>query len=110
MPFRPRPFPTALPVLALALLLAGCATVRPGPGSTDLAGAGRVLDAAALRGAAVTAGDLGGGYTVSLLPAGQGGPPAGAVQRRVSDVPACQPVLDAIGPADPAAARWPRRT
>ncbi|GAA1954853.1 hypothetical protein [Kitasatospora viridis] len=107
MPLCPRPLLPAL--LALPLLLAGCATVRPGPagdaaGASATASAGRVLTAAELRAAAVTAADLGGGYTVSLLPAGQGGPPAGAVQRRVSDVPACQPVLDAIGPGDPAAA------
>ncbi|MCX4748591.1 hypothetical protein OG455_24250 [Kitasatospora sp. NBC_01287] len=85
-----------LPVLAAG----GCATVKPT--AADQAPPARVLTAAELRAAAVGPADLGAGYTVTVLNPGQAVQPQGA-ERQLADVPACQPVLDAIGPADPAA-------
>ncbi|GAB2693521.1 hypothetical protein [Kitasatospora kifunensis] len=93
--------PVAL-LLLPALAVAGCATVRPDT-AADQAQPARVLTAAELRAAAVGAAELGGGYTVRLLSAGQAAPPPGGAERQLADVPACQPVLDAIGPADPGA-------
>lgn len=95
MPLRPAvPAPGRLFVPACALLLAGCTTVAP---SADRAAAARELSAAELRAAAVTDGDLGPGYTVTVLKPGHGetGPAGG---REVSDRPECQPLLDAVTP------------
>ncbi|MGF1427438.1 hypothetical protein [Kitasatospora sp. LaBMicrA B282] len=87
-------------LLLPALAVGGCATVQPpAPAAPPPA---RALSAAELRAAAVTASDLGGGYTVTLMNPQAGGPAPGA-PRQLADVPACQPVLDAIGPADPTA-------
>ncbi|GAA1272855.1 hypothetical protein GCM10009665_70970 [Kitasatospora nipponensis] len=110
MPRRRPVLPPPLTALVLAALVpaAGCATVGPAPAGDRVtaAVAPRALSAAELRGAAVTGSDLGAGYTVSLLGPGQPAPSgsSGAAQRQVADVPACQPVLDAVGPADPGAA------
>ncbi|MGW6918167.1 hypothetical protein ACWGB8_30790 [Kitasatospora sp. NPDC054939] len=94
MPLRA---PAPLPALALGcalLLAAGCTTVAP---SADRAAAGgRELTAAELRAAAVTDGGLGPGYTVTVLKPGHGETAGGG--REVSDLPDCQPLLDAVTP------------
>lgn len=107
MPLRPAPRPVRSParhsalatVAGLLLLVTGCTTV--GTPSADLADDGRELTAAELRAAALTDGDLGPGYIVTVMTPGHGetGPADG---REVTDVPACQPVLDAVTPAGPA--------
>ncbi|GHH77042.1 hypothetical protein GCM10018781_49720 [Kitasatospora indigofera] len=87
--------------LACALLLAGgCTTVGV---SADRVTEGRALAAAELRAAALTDGDLGPGYIVTVMTPGHGetGPADG---REVTDLPACQPVLDAVTPANAAVA------
>ncbi|MDH6120628.1 hypothetical protein ABH930_003903 [Kitasatospora sp. GAS204A] len=83
-----------LPVLAVG----GCATVKPT--AADQLPAARVLSVVELRAAAVESADLGGGYTVTLMSPGQAAAPQHG-ERQLADVAACQPVLDAIGPADP---------
>ncbi|MGE7432450.1 hypothetical protein [Kitasatospora sp. NPDC001175] len=87
MPHRP------LSVLSCALLAlaAGCATVAP---SSDRVP--RLLTADQLRAAAVTDGDLGHGYSVTLMAPGR--QTAQGADRQTSDVAACQPVLDAMAP------------
>ncbi|MFG3226710.1 hypothetical protein ACGF07_18230 [Kitasatospora sp. NPDC048194] len=93
MPLRPAR-PRAV-LVGLLLFAAGCTTVG-GPG--DRAAAGRELSAAELRAAAVVGTDLGPGYTVTLIAPGRGGAGA-AAGRETADVAACQPLLDAVGPA-----------
>ncbi|GAA2130679.1 hypothetical protein GCM10009760_03520 [Kitasatospora kazusensis] len=88
------------PIAALCLLLtAGCTTVGA---SADRAAASRELTAVQLRAAVLSDADLGAGYTVTVMK-----PPPGAVAadtgRETADVPACQPVLDAVGQTNPAA-------
>ncbi|MEU9127359.1 hypothetical protein AB0D08_04430 [Kitasatospora sp. NPDC048540] len=85
---------TARPLLGALLLLAtaGCTTVAP---SADRAPAGRELDAAGLRAAALAGADLGPGYTVTVMDPGHD---TAAEGRESADVPACQPVLDALAP------------
>ncbi|WP_030263212.1 hypothetical protein [Streptomyces sp. NRRL B-24484] len=93
MPHRP----TALLCCAVLLAAAGCTTVSasadraPGP-------AGRTLDAAGLRAAAVTDADLGAGWRVTVATPGPTAAAPRAV-RELADVPACQPVLDTFAPA-----------
>ncbi|MDH6135973.1 hypothetical protein P3T37_005392 [Kitasatospora sp. MAA4] len=104
-------------LLSLALALAGCTTVGPA-GSADRAvsatpsaavpsatgpsaAAPRALTAAALRAAALAGPDLAPGWTVTVVTPGQSSAAPTAADHEVSDVPACQPVLDAIGPANP---------
>ncbi|MFJ3791853.1 hypothetical protein [Kitasatospora sp. NPDC090091] len=101
MPLRP-PRPLAAAVLAL-MLAAGCTTVG---GSADRAGPARELSAGELRAAAVADADLGPGYTVTVMTPGHGETGSGGA-REVSDVPACQPLLDAVTPAAPAAGASP---
>ncbi|WP_395295853.1 hypothetical protein ACF9IK_22025 [Kitasatospora hibisci] len=94
MPLRPsRPLAPAA-VLALSLA-AGCTTVG---GSADRAGPTRELSAGELRAAAVADADLGPGYTVTVMTPGHGEVGSGGA-RELSDVPACQPLLDAVTPA-----------
>ncbi|MFJ2776189.1 MULTISPECIES: hypothetical protein [unclassified Kitasatospora] len=93
MPLRP-PRPSVA-VLVSVLLAAGCTTVGR---SADQAGAGRELSAAELRAAAVADGDLGPGYTVTVMTPGHGETGSGG-GREVSDTPACQPLLDVVTPA-----------
>ncbi|MFE5582027.1 hypothetical protein [Kitasatospora sp. NPDC056531] len=96
MPFRPSR-PSAAPAVLVGLLLAtGCTTV--GGSSGDRAAPGRELSAAELRAAAVADVDLGPGYTVTLMTPGHGDTGTGA-GREAADVPACQPLLDAVAPA-----------
>ncbi|MFD7588002.1 hypothetical protein ACFV84_21550 [Kitasatospora sp. NPDC059811] len=99
MPLRPVR-PSAAALAALLLLATGCTTV--GGSSADRAGPGRELSAAELRAAAVAGADLGAGYTVTVMTPGHGDTGAGA-GREVADVPACQPLLDAVTPAASAA-------
>lgn len=109
----------APPLLLLAALaLTGCTTVGPA-GSADRAPsvtpsasgpsvaapsapAPRALTAAALRAAALAGRDLAADWTVTVVTPGQSSAAPTAADHETSDVPACQPVLDAIGPADPA--------
>ncbi|MFF2043287.1 hypothetical protein ACFVVX_22985 [Kitasatospora sp. NPDC058170] len=94
VPLRPsRPSTVLLGCVLLAAV--GCTTVD---GSADRAGAGRELSAAELRAAAVADGDLGAGYTVTVMTPGHGETGSGG-GREVSDVAACQPLLDAVTPA-----------
>ncbi|MFD0347784.1 hypothetical protein ACFQ0M_20730 [Kitasatospora aburaviensis] len=88
-------------MLALA---AGCTTVG---GSADRAGPTHELSAGELRAAAVADADLGPGYTVTVMTPGHGETGSGGA-REVSDVPACQPLLDAVTPAAAAAGASPR--
>lgn len=81
------------------LLATGCTTVGA---STDNAAAPRELTASQLRAAVVSDGDLGAGYTVTVMVPRHGDTGADT-ERETSDVPACQPVLDAVAPANPAA-------
>lgn len=96
--------PRSLPYLALlaGLVTAGCATVGPG-GSVDVAVAARPLSAGELRASALADRDLAAGWTVTVMPVGQSAGQPASGDRETADVPACQPVLDAIGPANPAA-------
>ncbi|MCU7824404.1 hypothetical protein [Kitasatospora sp. DSM 101779] len=89
--------PTALLCCTVLLAAAGCTTVSASADRVPRS-AGRTLDAAALRAAAVTAADLGDGWTVTVAAPerGSAAPPAA---RLLADVPACQPVLDALAPA-----------
>ncbi|MER5637053.1 hypothetical protein ABT095_08860 [Kitasatospora sp. NPDC002227] len=90
------PLHRLLPALTLALpLAAGCTTVGV---SADRAAAPRELTAAQLRAAAVTGPELGSGYAVTVMTPGPANPGEGA-DREKADVPACQPVLDAVAPA-----------
>ncbi|MFJ9607191.1 hypothetical protein ACIRS1_12720 [Kitasatospora sp. NPDC101176] len=100
MPFRPAR-PPAAALAGLLLLAAGCTTVG-GP-SADRAAPARELSAAELRAAAVADADLGAGYAVTVMTPGHGDTGAGA-GREVADVPACQPLLDAVTPAASGAA------
>ncbi|MFF3007303.1 hypothetical protein ACFVTF_31400 [Kitasatospora sp. NPDC057940] len=100
MPLRPAR-PPAAALVALLLLATGCTTVG-GSSADRAAGPGRELSAAELRAAAVADADLGAGYTVTVMTPGHGDTGAGA-GREVADVPACQPLLDAVTPAAPAA-------
>ena len=91
----PVPTAPARAVAALtvaALLAAGCTTVGV---SADRAGPGRELTAADLRAAALAGRDLGPGYVVTVMTPGHGetGPADG---REVTDLTACQPVLDVL--------------
>ncbi len=121
----PRFAPTLLPLVALAL--AGCTTVGPAgsadraatasaaatvrssvtapagvpSAATPSAAAPRALTAAALRAAALAGQDLAPGWTVTVVTPGQGSAGPASAEHETSDVPACQPVLDAIGPANP---------
>ncbi|MFC9325440.1 hypothetical protein [Kitasatospora sp. NPDC057015] len=97
-PCRRPPGRTAAALAGLLLLVSGCATVGV---SADRVGEGRALTAAELRAAALTDGDLGPGRIVTVMTPGHGetGPADG---REVTDVPACQPVLDAVTPANAA--------
>ncbi|WP_441245755.1 hypothetical protein [Kitasatospora sp. McL0602] len=98
MPLR-RSLPALLlPALLPVVLATGCTTVTA---SADRAAAPRELTAAQLRSAAVTDAELGAGYTVTLMTPGPANPGEGA-DRETADVPACQPVLDAVAPANPA--------
>ncbi|MFI6845386.1 hypothetical protein ACIBJD_12115 [Kitasatospora sp. NPDC050467] len=94
MPLRPSRPPAPFVVCAL-LLAAGCTTVG---GSADQAGPGRELSAAELRASAVADADLGPGYTVTVMKPGHGETGSGGA-RETADVPACQPLLDAVTPA-----------
>ncbi|WP_371497468.1 hypothetical protein OG871_15990 [Kitasatospora sp. NBC_00374] len=78
---------------ALLALAAGCTTVGP---AADGPAVGRELDAGGLRAAALADADLGAGYTVVLMSPGQDTAPD--QERETADVPACQPVLDAVAP------------
>ncbi|MEV8096264.1 hypothetical protein [Kitasatospora sp. NPDC085879] len=93
MPLRP----TALLCCAALLAAAGCTTVSA---SADRAArpAERALDTAGLRAAAVTGADLGAGWTVTVMTP-EPGSTAPQAARELADVPACQPVLDALAPA-----------
>ncbi|MEV6208314.1 hypothetical protein [Kitasatospora sp. NPDC051914] len=96
MPLRPTAV-LCCTVLCGAVLLSavGCTTVSA---SADRAvPAERTLDAAGLRAAAVTAADLGAGWSVTVMRP-EPGRPAPAAGRETADVPACQPVLDALAP------------
>ncbi|GAA0692618.1 hypothetical protein GCM10010193_53970 [Kitasatospora atroaurantiaca] len=86
-------------VLCCVLLAAGCTTVTP---SDDRAAAPRELTAEQLRAAVLSDGDLGQGYVVTVMTPGHGETGPGN-DRETADVPACQPVLDAVAPANPAA-------
>ncbi len=92
-----------LALAALAALATGCATAPAGP-SADRAAARPAAspaatpeyDAAAVRALAVTEAELGPGWHVTLMQPGQNdisSPPL------TSDIPACQPVLDALTPS-----------
>ncbi|MFB7662414.1 hypothetical protein ACFC1R_00490 [Kitasatospora sp. NPDC056138] len=81
---------------ALLALATGCTTVTP---SVDRVAA-QPLTADRLKAAAVTGADLGPGYTVTVMAPGR--ETRQGSDRRTSDVAACQPVLDAVGPGDPA--------
>ncbi|MEU6233583.1 hypothetical protein [Kitasatospora sp. NPDC047058] len=94
MPLRPSR-PSAPAVVCALLLAAGCTTVG---GSADRAGPARELSAAELRAAAVADADLGPGYTVTVMTPGHGETGSGGA-REVADLPACQPLLDAVTPA-----------
>jgi len=83
-------------VLCCVLLAAGCTTVAP---SDDRAAAPRELTAEQLRAAALSDGDLGQGYVVTVMTPAQGETGAEA-ERETADVPACQPVLDVVAPAN----------
>ncbi|WP_099899763.1 hypothetical protein [Streptomyces sp. TLI_171] len=89
-----------LPVLAALALTAGCAAAPPAP-SADRAGTPAAgYDAAAVRALAVTDADLAAGWHVTVMQPGQSdisSPP------ETADVPACQPVLDALTPSKGAA-------
>ncbi|MER7754381.1 hypothetical protein [Kitasatospora sp. NPDC097643] len=100
VPLRPARPSAVLPVCAL-LLAVGCTTVDGA--SVDRAAPGRELSAAELRAAALTDADLGAGYTVTVMTPGHGDTGTGA-GREVADVPACQPLLDAVTPAGSAGA------
>ncbi|GLW54123.1 hypothetical protein [Kitasatospora phosalacinea] len=102
-----RPLP-ALAVLAALALAAGCAAAAPADLSADTAaalpgfgtGATPEYDAAAVRALAVTDAELAPGWHVTLMQPGQNdisSPP------ETADVPACQPVLDALTPSKGAA-------
>ncbi|KJK56042.1 hypothetical protein [Saccharothrix sp. ST-888] len=80
---------------ALLALATGCTTVTP---SADRVAA-QPLTADRLKAAAVTGADLGPGYTVTVMAPGR--ETGQGADRRTSDVAACQPVLDAVGPGDP---------
>ncbi|MDH6580131.1 hypothetical protein [Kitasatospora sp. MAP5-34] len=88
------------PFAALCLVLtAGCTTVG---GSADQAAASRELTAAQLRAAVLSDADLGAGYTVTVMTPSPGAA-AADTGRETADVPACQPVLDAVAQTNPAA-------
>ncbi|GLW74340.1 hypothetical protein Kpho02_66380 [Kitasatospora phosalacinea] len=101
---RSLPALAALGALALAV---GCATAPPAPSADTAAappgfgtGATPEYDAAAVRALAVTDADLAPGWHVTLMQPGQNdisSPP------ETADVPACQPVLDALTPSKGAA-------
>lgn len=96
MPDRPRPSAVLLLRLLCVLALAtGCTTVG-GP-ADDRAVPAHELSAAELRTAAVTDADLGAGYAVTVMTPGHGDTGQGS-GRETSDVPACQPLLDAVAP------------
>ncbi|RAJ33522.1 hypothetical protein K353_05581 [Kitasatospora sp. SolWspMP-SS2h] len=107
---RPLPVLAALASLAaLAPAAAGCAAAPSGPAADVAAAAGPFArppaapsagrpeyDAAAVRALAVTDADLGPGWHVTLMQPGRNdvsSPP------QTADVPACQPVLDALTPS-----------
>ncbi|QKW19883.1 hypothetical protein HUT16_13170 [Kitasatospora sp. NA04385] len=85
--------------LAALVLTAGCATAPADPSAdraAPSAGATPEYDAAAVRALAVTAAELAPGWRVTLMEPGQNdisSPP------QTSDIPACQPVLDALTPS-----------
>ncbi|AUG77652.1 hypothetical protein CFP65_2836 [Kitasatospora sp. MMS16-BH015] len=93
------PLHRLLPALSVLVLAVGCTTVGT---SADRAAAPRELTSAQLRQAAVTDAELGAGYAVTVMTPGPANPGEGA-DRETADVPACQPVLDAVAPANPAA-------
>ncbi|MEU2627195.1 hypothetical protein [Kitasatospora sp. NPDC007106] len=93
MPHRP----TALLCCAALFAAGGCTTVSASADRVPKP-AGHVLDAAALRAAAVTGADLGSGWTVTVAAPEQGSA-APRAAREVADVPECQPVLDLLAPA-----------
>ncbi|MGW4807711.1 hypothetical protein [Kitasatospora sp. NPDC004272] len=92
----------ALAALALA---AGCATAPPAPSAdraapSPAAGPEPEYDAAAVRALGVTEAELAPGWHVTLMQPGQNdisSPP------ETADIPACQPVLDALTPSKGAA-------
>ncbi len=94
-----RTAPFAPLALSCLLVTTGCTTVGA---SVDGAAAPHELSAVQLRAAVVSDADLGAGYTVTVMK-----PPPGAAEadsgRETADVPACQPVLDAVTPANPSA-------
>ncbi|MFI6445452.1 hypothetical protein [Kitasatospora sp. NPDC050543] len=106
MPLRPSRRP-ALALAAALLLTTGCAAAgsssadRAGSSSADRAGASRELSAAELRAAALGDSDMGPGYTVTVMTPGHG-ETGRSGEREAADLPACQPVLDAVTPANPA--------
>jgi hypothetical protein len=85
---------------ALLALTTGCATVAPSADRAASAAPARQLDAEGLRAAAVGASEAGPGWTVTVMDPGHSTAP----ERETADVTACQPVLDALSPADTAAA------
>ncbi|MER6397805.1 hypothetical protein ABT263_17385 [Kitasatospora sp. NPDC001603] len=95
MPLSPPRRPSPAVAVCALLLAAGCTTVG---GSADRAAPARELSAAELRAAAVADGDLGAGYTVTVMTPGHGETGSGG-GREVSDLPVCQPLLDAVTPA-----------
>ncbi|MFE2723735.1 hypothetical protein [Kitasatospora sp. NPDC059327] len=95
MPVSPPRRPSAAVAVGVLLLAVGCTTVG---GSADRVRPARELSAAELRAAAVADADLGAGYTVTVMTPGHGETGAGG-GREVSDLPACQPLLDAVTPA-----------
>ncbi|MER6298147.1 hypothetical protein ABT247_01065 [Kitasatospora sp. NPDC001539] len=100
-----RPCRSAPPVRAPSWSVC-CCSPRAAPRSAapgTARAAGRELSAAELRAAAVVGTDLGPGYTVTLIAPGRGGAGA-AAGLETADVAACQPLLDAVGPAVPTGA------
>ncbi|MET9617699.1 hypothetical protein [Kitasatospora indigofera] len=99
-PLPPAAVRRAAALAGALVLTCGCTTVGV---SADRVAEGRTLAAAELRAAALTDEDLGPGYIVTVMTPGHGetGPADG---REVTDLPACQPVLDAVTPANAAVA------
>ncbi|WP_371481118.1 hypothetical protein [Kitasatospora sp. NBC_00315] len=97
---RPAPGHRVAAALGLLVLTTGCAVVGVDADRAGRVGPERGLSAAELRAAALGDADLGPGYVVTVMTPGHGerGPADG---REVTDLPACQPVLDAVTAAGP---------